>query len=125
MLGLRLENPLGTHRSHRHRPLHQYVQLARQRGKNVRLVQVIGRADQQCIELLVVHQLGDVGVRGRDVEAIGEGARLGQVVVADPDHLDVLGALERRQMTHLRDRARTDNPQPQSFRHRPATPSGQ
>ena len=68
---------------HRERLLDQDVQVGRQRGQDVRLVQMVGRADHDRVERLVAQQVLDVVERVLDAEPVGERAGLGQVGVAD------------------------------------------
>ena len=79
----RAHDTLGARGRHRQRLLHQHVDPGRQRRENVRLVQVRGGADHHRVQRLEAQQILDVVEGVLDAEAIGEGAGLGQVGVAD------------------------------------------
>ena len=96
----------GARGGHRQRLLHQHVEVGGERREDVRLVQVIGRADHDGVERLEAQQVLDVVERVLDREPVGQRAGLRQIGVADGLHLDGLELLEHRQVGDLGDRAR-------------------
>ena len=102
----------------RQRPLHEDMQLGTESSQHMRLMEMTRRADQQGVELAEFNQLLDVLVGIRNGEAVGQRPRLGEIIVADPDHLDLLQALQGREVPHLGGGACPDDSQPHSLRHR-------
>ena len=109
------DDPLRRGGVHRERLLDQDVEIGRERGEDVGLVEVIGRADDDRVERLEPEQVLDVVERVLDPEPVGEGAGLGKVGVADGLDLDRLQLLEHRQVRHLGDGPATDDPDTESL----------
>ena len=82
------EDPLRARGRHGQRLLHEHVQVGRERGQNVRLVQVVGRADESRVEAIRPEQVLDVVDRVPHAEPVGERARFREIGVADSQHLD-------------------------------------
>lgn len=116
------QNSIDATRRQRERPFTEDVLLRRQRTEHVWFVQMVGRRDHDCIELVELEQILDVREHVRNAEAIGESARLRTIVVAERDELRVARLREYRQMCELRDCARADDADSHRFLHVPPPP---
>jgi len=106
------QDPLDTARGQRQRSLAEHVQLRRQRGQHVRLVQVVRRRDHHRVQLVALQQLLDVGEDVGNVEAVGERTRFRPIVVAERDEAHALGTGDGGKVRELRDRPRADHRKP-------------
>ena len=104
------QDPLGAGRGHRERFLDQDVEVGRERGEDVRLVEVVGRADHDRVERLVAQHVLDVVERVLDAEAVRQRPGLGQIGVADGLHLDRLELLEHGEVRDLGNGPAADDP---------------
>ena len=104
----RIDDALGTARRERHRPLAQHVYARGDRAEHVRLVQMVGRRDDDRVESVGLEQVLDVRVRIGHLEAVRECARLRAIVVADREQPDAAHLRQHGKMRHLRDRAGAD-----------------
>ena len=116
LLGL-VENPLRPLGGEGERPLNQHVHTGRQRGEDVRLMQVIRGTNRDGIELLVLQELLDVAECVADPETGAECAGLGEVGVADGDDLHALQLSEDGEMGHLGDRPGANDAQLECVGH--------
>src|SRR6267378_618819 len=71
---------------------------------------MVGRADDDDVDVGVAEHLFDVVVGVLHLEAGGEGLRFADVVVADRDYFDAGKPPEHRQVRDLRDRAGAEHP---------------
>ena len=76
------------------------MQLRAQRAQNVRFVQMIGRGNDDGIELVGVEQLLEVGKHVGHIEAVSERARLRSIVVAERNER---GSAQLRQHRNVRE----------------------
>ncbi len=106
----------------RQRSLDHDVEAGRERGDRVGFVEVVRGADQDRVDLAEAEHLFDVVDRDRDLVAIGQRPRLGQVVVADHGDLDTLELAQDRQVGHLGDRSGTDDSDAHWIRHAASRP---
>ena len=67
---------------------HEDVHASRDRTQHMRLVQMIGRRQNDRLQPAHLEQVSDVGVHVGNIEAVGERACLGPVVVAHGNQLD-------------------------------------
>ena len=104
----RIDDALDATRRERHRTLAQHVHARRDRAEHVRLVQMVGRRDDDRIEPLGLEQILDVRVRVGHLESVRERARLRAIVVAEREQPDAAHLRQHRKMRHLRDRAGAD-----------------
>jgi len=65
-------------------------------AKHVRLMQVIRRSDDNCVESFGVEQLVDIGEDVRDFQSLSERTGFGAIIVADRDKLDPAHLREQR-----------------------------
>ncbi len=113
----RLHDARGGRRVHGEGALAEDVQVRRERREDVALVQVRRGADDQCIERLVVEHLLDALERVGNAEPVGEGPGLGTVGIGERHDLHALGALEHRQVCHLRHCPCADDREPKWIAH--------
>ncbi len=104
-------------RGQREGTLDEHVQIGRQRREDVGFVQVIGSADGDRVELLVLQQLFDVAEGIRHLEAIGQRPGLGHVGVADGHYLDALELPQHGQVGDLGDRSGADDADSDGISH--------
>ena len=71
-------------------------------------MKVIRRGDHHGIHLIELQQILEVGEHVGDLEPLGDGARLGPIVVAQRDQLGSLDFRKHREMRELRYRASAD-----------------
>jgi hypothetical protein len=116
--GRRGEDALDTARSERERSLAHHVHLCRERAEHVRLMQVVGRRDDHGVEVVGLEQVLDVREGVGDPESLGEGARLGSIVVAQRNHLGAAHLRKHGQVCELCDRSRADHADPDPVAHR-------
>ena len=117
-LGRGRENALHAARRQRQWTLTQYVPLCRERAQDVRLVEVIGRRDDDRVEIIELEEVLDVGEDVGNVESVGERAGLRAVVVADGRELSAAHLGEHRQVRQLGDSARSHDPNANCVCHR-------
>jgi hypothetical protein len=77
----------------------------------VRLVKVIRRRDHDGIDLIELQEILKIRENVRDLEALGDRARLGPIVVAKGDELRSLDLREHGKMRKLRYRPSSDEPE--------------
>ena len=78
----------------------------------MRFMQMIWSRDYNCIELIGVEKLVDVGKDVGNAETLGECACLWAIIVADRDELRATNARKNRKMRKLRYRSSTDEAKP-------------
>ena len=105
---------------HREGLFDQDMEIGRQRGENVRFVQMIGRADDDGVERLEPQHVLNVVERVLDAEAIGERAGLRKIGVTDCPDFDGLHLLEYRQVRNLSDCPTAHDPDPEALARGPA-----
>ena len=113
-----VDDPLHAARRQRQRPLAQHVQPGGDRAQHVRLVQVVRCCDHHRRLLVGFEQVLDIRVDIGNVEPVGEGARLGAVVVAEGGEGNPAHLVQHRQVRELRDGSRTHDPDAHRFCHR-------
>ena len=106
---------------HRERLLHQDVEIGRERGENVRLVQMVRRADHDRVERLGVRSTSSMSssaslTPNRSASARALGRSVSQMACTSID----LELLEHRQVRHLGDRPAADDADPESLARGPA-----
>ena len=111
------KDPLDAARREGQGPLAEDMHLGRERAENVGLVQVIGRGDDDGVELIELEKILDVGERVGDAEAVGERSRFRTIVVADRRQFGPAHLRQNRQMRELRDRPRADDADADTFLH--------
>jgi hypothetical protein len=111
------QDSLHAARGEGERALAEHVDLGGQRRQRVRLVQVIGRGDDDGVEVVVFEHVLDVVEDVGDVEPVGKRAGLGAIVVAQRNQLHAAELAEHRKVRELRDRARPDDRDAQIVLH--------
>ena len=84
----RREGTFDAWHGQRERPLAQHVYAGAQCGGDVDLVQMVGCAEHDDVDVGVAQHLFDVVVGVFHLEARGERLRLADIVVADRRHFD-------------------------------------
>src|SRR6267378_3348176 len=124
VLVARREGTLDAGKRQRERPLAQHVDAGRERRRDVDLVQMIGCADDDDVDIGVAEDLFDVVVGVLNLEAGGEGLCFADIIVADRHYLDAGEPPEHRQMRDLRDRASAKHADPNGLVHLLLLPPG-
>ncbi len=96
VLVARREGALYAGKRQGERPLAQHVRTGRERRCDVDLVEMVGRADDDDVDVGVTEDFFDVVVGVLHLEAGREGLRLTDVIVADRGDLDARQAPEHR-----------------------------
>ncbi len=102
-----VEYAVDAARCERERTLAKDVDLLLQRTEDMRLVKMIRCRYHDCIELVRIEQLVDVGEDVRDIQTPCERAGLWTIVVADRDEMRTTHSRQERQMRKLCNRPRT------------------
>src|SRR5256885_1147634 len=102
------ENPFDATRRQRQRTLTQHVDLRLERAQHVRLVQMVGCGDDDCVNLVELEEILDVGKDVRNLHSLGDGARLRTIVITEGDELRAFDLRNSRQMCELCDRPGAD-----------------
>ncbi len=106
------KDSLHAARRQRQWALAKHVNFLLERAQHVRLVQVVGSGDYNCIELIGVEKLVDIGEYVGNTETLGERAGFGAVIVADSDKLGATNSRKHGKVRQLRDRSCADKTKP-------------
>src|SRR5258705_9310003 len=113
----RREGTLDACHGQRERPLAQHVYAGAQCGRDVDLVQMVGCAEHDDIDVGVAQHFFYVVVGVFHLEARGERLRLADIVVADRRDFDTRQAQKHGQLRDLRNRARPKHADPNRIVH--------
>jgi hypothetical protein len=108
-----VENSVNALRREGERPLAQHVHVGSQRPQNVRLMEMIGRCDNNGVYQIRLEQLFKVSVDIGDSESLRERAGFYAVVVTDRDKPSAFDLCEHRKVRELRDCSGSDKREPQ------------